>query len=254
MTTTDQVTNVSAILPIGHDEGMRLLRAELQRNLEVMRGLGVDDWSRQTDCPDWDVRRLYLHVLGACESGASTRELLHQLRAARSHQRRNGGPQEAALSAVQVAERLDLTPAQLVERFSAVIPAVVRGRSRLPALVRRARIGVDGPVVEKWSVGYLVDVIYLRDAWMHRIDVARATGATPVLAREHDGRIVADVVREWAGRHGEPFTLTLTGAAGGRFATPGRGAESMTLDAVEFCRVLAGRSPANGLLATVVPF
>ncbi len=64
-------------------------------------------------------------------------------------------------------------------------------------------------------MGYLLDVILTRDPWMHRVDIARATGRDLVLTPEHDGRIVADVVAEWARRHGQPFTLTLTGPAGG---------------------------------------
>ena len=31
-------------------------------------------------------------------------------------------------------------------------------------------------------------------------------------------------------------------------------AESLKLDAVQFCRTLAGRAQATGLLATIVPF
>lgn len=50
---------------------------------------------------------------------------------------------------------------------------------------------------------------------MHRIDIARATGAPLRLSAGHDGVIVADVVGEWAGRHGQPCTLTLTGPADG---------------------------------------
>jgi uncharacterized protein (TIGR03083 family) len=254
MTTTDQRRPRAAVLaPLPHTQAMALLDAELQRNLDLMRSLSDADWRRQTECPDWDVRRMYLHVLGACESGASLREFVHQARAARAFQKAHGGPQEAALSAVQVADRLTLTPAALVTRFAAVAPRVVRGRRRVPALVRRARIPVDGPLVETWTVGYLVDTIYLRDAWMHRIDVARATDAALVLTPEHDGRIVADVVAEWARRHGQPFTLALAGPAGGTFAA-GSGGEHLTLDAVEFCRVLSGRASGDGLLTTIVPF
>lgn len=255
MTTTDRRSiDVATVAPIAHDDGMRLFAAELQRNLDLMRRLSPDDWRQQTECPDWDVRRMYLHVLGACESGASFRELMHQLLAARRYQRTHGGPQEAALSAVQVAERIDLTPAQLVDRLASVAPATVRKRTRLPSILRRARMGVDGPVVEKWSLGYLIDVIYLRDAWMHRIDVARATGADLVLTPEHDGRIVSDVVAEWARRHGQPASLVLTGPAGGVFVARGGTTEPVTLDAVEFCRTLAGRAPGRDLLATIVPF
>lgn len=57
---------------------------------------------------------------------------------------------------------------------------------------------------------------------------------------EVDGRIVADVVAEWAGRHGRPFELHLTGPAGGRYRR-GRGGPSLELDAVELCWILSGR-------------
>ncbi|MDO8309276.1 MAG: maleylpyruvate isomerase family mycothiol-dependent enzyme [Actinomycetota bacterium] len=255
MTTTDRlVTDLRHLTPIGHHDGMSLFAAELQRNLDLMRALSEQDWTQPTDCPAWDVRLLYLHVLGACESGASFRELLHQMRAARSFQKANGGPQEAALSSVQVAERLHLSPAELTARFAEVAPRAVRTRTRLPGLLRRASLSVDGPVAEKWTLGYLVDVIYLRDAWMHRVDASRATGASLVLTAEHDGRIVADVAAEWVRRHGRPVTLELSGPAGGRFTAGGGTGEPVVLDAVEFCRVLAGRERGEGLLATIVPF
>jgi uncharacterized protein (TIGR03083 family) len=257
MTITERpTTDASALAPFDHREGMALFSAELQRNLDLMRSLSDRDWATQTECPDWDVRRMYLHVLGACESGASIRELLHQLRRARAFQKAHGGPQEAALSATQVAERIDLTPPELVARFAAVAPRAVRGRTRLPSLLRRVSMPVDGPVVEKWTLGYLIDTIYVRDAWMHRVDVTRATGRELTLSRDHDGRIVSDVVAEWSRRHGQPFHLTLTGPAGGTFTAHGGGAaaDAMTLDAVEFCRILAGRSSGEGLLTTIVPF
>ena len=64
---------------------------------------------------------------------------------------------------------------------------------------------------------------------------------------------MADVVGEWARRHGRPFTLELTGVAGGRFQV-GADEDPLTLDAVQFCRTVGGRVAAPGLLATVVPF
>lgn len=256
MTAVDQrMTDVSTITPLGHDDGLDLFAAELQRNLDVMRALSPDDWTAQTECPDWDVRRMYLHVLGACESGASFGELMHQMRTAMRRRSRDGGPLEAALSATQVEERIDLTPQQLMQRFADVAPRAVAKRRGLPSLMRKATMKVDGPVFERWSLGYLIDVIYLRDAWMHRVDVSRATGRPLVLTPDHDGRIVADVVAEWARRHGQPFTLVLTGPAGGSFTGHGGGAGgTITIEAVEFCRVLAGRAPATGLLETIVPF
>ena len=251
--TTMTITDVATIAPIDHREAMRLQAIELDRAIALLRSLDTEDWSTPTVCPDWDVRQMWLHVLGACEAGASMRENAHQMLAARKRQKELGVPLEAGLSGVQVAERADLLPDELVDRLVAIAPKTVKGRSRTPRPMRAMKVAVDAPVVEKWSVGYLVDIIYLRDAWMHRIDTARATGNELVLTPEHDGRVVADIVAEWARRHGEPFTLELTGPAGGAF-TSGAGGEPMVLDAVEFCWLLAGRGEATGLLATIVPF
>ncbi len=90
---------------------------------------------------------------------------------------------------------------QITERLTAVAPRTVRGRTRTPAAVRNhARLAVDGPVHETWKLGYLIDTIYLRDLWMHRIDAVRALGRPPELSADHDGRITADIVAEWARR------------------------------------------------------
>ena len=245
--------DVSTIAAIGHREAMALQAAEFDRSVALLRRLDADQWSTQTNCPDWDVRKMWLHVLGACEAGASMRENLHQMRAGRQSRKDLGVSLEAGLSGVQVAERDHLTSDELIARFELIAPKAVKGRSRTPRPMRAMKIGIDAPVVEKWTLGYLIDIIYLRDVWMHRVDTTSATGADLVLTADHDGRIVADVVAEWARRHGQPFTLELTGPAGGLFTAHG-GGEKIAIDAIEFCSVLAGRGEATGLLATIVPF
>jgi uncharacterized protein (TIGR03083 family) len=248
---------VRTIEPLTHDEAMRCQAHELECTLELLRSLDDAAWTAATDCPAWDVRAMYQHVLGACEAGASVRENAYQMRRAKTHRKQHGGPLEAALSAVQVRERADLSPGQIVERLTAIAPKTVRGRARVPALMRtHAKLSVDGPVHETWELGYLIDIIYLRDLWMHRADAARALGLTLELTADHDGRIVADVVADWTHRHGKPFVLDLTGPAGGTYACdPDQPqAEHLSLDAVEFCRILAGRGHRAGLLTTVVPF
>ena len=185
------------------------------------------------------------------------RESIHQLGRARAYRKQHGGPLESALSTLQVSERANLTSAQIVERLTAIAPKTVRGRARTPALIRNhAKMAIDGPVSETWKLGYLIDTIYLRDLWMHRIDVCHALNRPMELSAEHDGRIVADVVVEWGRRHGKSFALDLTGPAGGAYAHDQDlpEAEHISIDAVGFCRTLAGRQPASGLLATVVPF
>lgn len=255
MTTT--AIEVSTIESLSHDEAMHHQAEELRRSLSLIRSIDANAWMSRTDCPAWDVRAMYQHVLGVCEAGASVRENVRQLRLARAHRRKHGGPLEAALSAVQVRERFDLNPTQIVERLAAIAPKTVRGRSRTPAFVRaNARLAVDGPVFETWKLGYLIDTIYLRDLWMHRIDAVRAVNRPLELSADHDGRIVADIVAEWARRHGTPFVLELTGPAGGTYAhhLGQREIEHLSLDAIEFARMLAGRASATGLLTTIVPF
>ena len=86
----------------------------------------------------------------------------------------------------------------------------------------------------------------------------RCPRAQPVnrTSADHDGRIVADIVAEWARRHDKPFALDLTGPAGGTYARDPElpKAEHLSLDAVNFCRTLAGRGHLAGLLTTIVPF
>lgn len=253
MTTID----VSTIQPLTHAEAMLRQAHELNCTLTLLRSIDHAAWMTPTDCPDWDVRAMYLHVLGACEAGASLRENVHQMRLARAHRKHRGGPLEAALSAVQVRERVALSPAQILERLAATAPKTVRGRGRIPALVRNhAKLTVDGPVWETWTLGYLIDTIYLRDVWMHRVDTAHAVGRPLELSAHHDGRVIAGVVAEWARRHDQPFALDLTGPAGGTYTRHPDHAEAqhLSLDAVEFCRTLAGRAVGTGLLATIVPF
>lgn len=221
-----------------------------------LRSLAPEDWTLPSGCPPWDLRALAAHMLGMAEMAASLREQRRQTREAR----RAGGVFIDALTAVQVEARGDLTPAQIIGRLAVVGPRAARSRRRAPRLVRSRTMPDLQPVggrpdspSEPWTFGYLLDVVLTRDPWMHRTDIAAATGREMELTADHDGVIVADVVHEWAGRHGQPCHLTLTGVAGGSW-TFGAGGPHLERDAVEFCRVLAGRGTAEGLLATEVPF
>jgi len=232
-----------------HSDWMTAATEEYRRLDALLGGLSDEEWRRPTDCPEWDVRQMVAHLVGAAKAGASIRELVHQSR--RGRQLRPGEPGVEGMNAVQVQERADATPDQLSRDLATVGARAVRRRSGLPAPLRALRVPFGPPLGTK-PLGYLMDCIYTRDAWMHRVDISRATGRKLQLTLDHDGRIVADVVAEWARTHGQPYRLTLTGPAGGSWSS-GDG-EALTLDAIEFCRILSGRVPGTGLLGHPVPF
>lgn len=248
-------TDIATIPAIGHAEAGRLQAVELQRFIELLRSLSTDDWHRPTECEGWEVRHVALHVLGACEMSASPFETMRQEWRARSYRRRTGGTAEDALSAVQLAARATLTPEQIIDRLASAAPRAVKRRSKLVGWFRRhMNVRIDGRVPETVKLGYLVDVMALRDPWMHRIDVCRAVGRTPELTADHDGRIVADVVADWAARHGLAVSLLLVGPAGGVFHAGTVTGETIARDAIDWCRTVSGRGDTAGLLATPVPF
>lgn len=247
-----QVIDVDEIRPIARPEALAVAGQEYERYLDLLRSLSERDWQRETECPPWTVQDMAAHVLGQTESIASIREAAHQQRAAK----REGGFRLDGVNAIQIRERAGLEPGDIIGRLSSAAPASIRARRRHPGLMRRIRISAEPTMgmSERWSFAYLMDVIYTRDTWMHRMDTARAADAEAVLTPEHDGRIVADVVADWARRHGKPFELVLAGPSGGSYRS-GTSGERLNLDAVEFCRQLSGRGGGGeGLLATFTPF
>jgi hypothetical protein len=130
------------------------------------------------------------------------RQLIRAGRAAK----RSGRPQIDELTNLQVRKHQQLSVADLVAALQRIGPKAVAGRRRRPALMRARTIidhGPDGASPERWKVGFMTDTILTRDPWMHRSDIAQALGRPMELTREHDGVVVADVVAEWALRHGQ---------------------------------------------------
>jgi hypothetical protein len=190
------------------------------------------------------------YMLGMIQMAASLPEMVRQQAASIRQAKRQGGLQIDALTALQVEKNAALSEAEIASEIRRLGPQAVRGRRRAPALIRSRAMKeeTDG----WWAFGYLLDVILTRDPFMHRIDITRATGVPMRATPEHEGVLVDDVVHEWAERHGSPYSLELSGPAGGRWQK-GEG-EHHAMDAFEFCRVVSGRAPATGLLTTQVPF
>ena len=237
---------------IGRPEARVLAEEEFARFAAMTASLTDDEWTLPTDCTAWDVRKMALHVLGSADAQASVPQFLHQLRRGMplnkeidSHHWVDG------LNELQIRERAHLSNAELVAQLAAVGPKAVKGRWRTPPPMRYLPLPF-GPPVGWVPLKYLLDVGFTRDVWAHRIDLAAATGRDMNPTAEHDGRLVADIVAEWASIHGEPFELVLEGPAGGKFSQ-GVGGERVDIDAIEFIRVLSGRRPGTGVLSHPLP-
>jgi uncharacterized protein (TIGR03083 family) len=245
--------DVTTIPRIGHDEAMRITAVENRKFGEMLRSFDADDWSKPTDCVLWDVHGLAAHVIGGAAGQAKLREFVRQVR--------TGKPLVSEIGAqfwwdgmneLQVRERADKTPAELITEWDTSSVAAHRARSRLPRLIARLPLLKLPPPVGRQPVAYLFDMGFTRDVWAHRIDLAQATGKPFDADAEHDGRILADIVAEWATTHDEPFTLELAGPAGGTF-TRGSGGEAVRLEATQLVRILAERVPGEGVLRHPLP-
>lgn len=247
------------------EEAWALARATYDALLALLADLTPDEWHAPTVCAPWTVADMVGHLIGAAEGHASLITGIRQQVAAARRKGDHDGSALDAWTAGHVVAHADLTPVQRLAQLRAVAPRAVRGRSRLPRPLRRIRVSLPqagslpsgSPAAI--TLGELNTVVYTRDAFLHRIDIARATGHDERLDPSVDGRILADVVADWAGRHGRPFRLTVTGPAGGRYQQ-GAGGPHLELDPVELCWLLSGRSepdpdrPGADLLRTRVLF
>jgi uncharacterized protein (TIGR03083 family) len=251
--TQPTIQEVTTIPRIAHGEAMGIAARENAKFADQLRRLQPGDWTRPTDCVLWDVGALAAHVVGAAAGQASPREFVRQVRKGRPLVAEIGGQfWWDGMNEVQVRERAGHSPQQLIDEWGAVAPKALRARTGLPRpIARLPLLNLPAPVGRQ-PLSYLFDVGFTRDVWMHRIDLAVATATELDVDPDHDGRIVSDIVAEWAGTHGEPFTLNLGGAAGGQFRA-GAGGEEVDMDAVEFCRVLAERGHGTGILRHPLP-
>ena len=245
-----EVTHISRI---GHREAMALTETEYERAAGLLRSLQPDDWGRTTDCAPWDVRSIALHLLGSAAGSASLREQIHQMRQGAKAKTRVGSPYWwDGANEVQIAERAGLRNEEIADAFASMARGALAARRRLPRAIRALPVLKLPSPVGRQPLSYLTDMGFTRDVWIHRVDIARAAAKELELSPEHDGRIVADLVAEWAATHGEPFVLELDGPAGGSFVA-GASGEHVRIDAVEFCRILSGRAPGSGVLAHPLP-
>src|SRR5512132_245968 len=243
-------SNKRTIPPTTPERVAEVATAELAASLVLLEGLDDHDWTRPTDCAGWTVHDLVAHMVGQYQAAASTRVYLRRHR--RAHRRYPTLSRLDADNRQQLDELGGHSGPELVAMLAAVGPKAIRARRRVPGLVRRLHVGwmyPEEPLADD-RLGYMLDVLGLRDPWMHRVDLARATGR-PLTLGAHDrvivAQVVADLGRAW---NGPPVVLELTGPAGGRWAL-GDGSPVATIraDAVDYLRALSGRNDHPALEA-----
>lgn len=209
-----------------HAESSRLAQTEFERVLALLETLEGDDWVQPTYCTAWNVRDMVAHLAGSVTASTSMAQFRHYY-LSNPYLKVCDEPADAA-NRLQVEERAGLAADEVIAEFRQNGPVAIRKRARLPWLVRQIPTPL-GPTIGLRTMGYLMDVIFPRDEWMHRFDICAATGKTMVVTPEHDGRLIALVVRDVAHKlkaalRDRTVVLRLAGEAGGDFLF-GSGAE-----------------------------
>jgi uncharacterized protein (TIGR03083 family) len=229
-------------------EAERLARAAYDALLADLDEVGEQDWARPTDCTGWTVRDMVGHLLGAARGHASLPEFVRQAVWGARHKGEHSGSALDAMNAWQIRSVADLDAPRVVSDLRATAPRAVAGRMRRARTLGWVPVGIDPAgswqegVPTRTTMADLCSTVLTRDVWAHRLDLARAVDRPLRVDPELDGRLVADLVADWGARHGRPFHLVLTGAAGGEFRQ-GPGAAALELDALDFVRLMAGRRP-----------
>ncbi len=229
-------------IPYTHaDEAHRLLTTALSRFLALLESLHADDWSKPTACTAWNVHDMVAHQAGGYASGTTYKEMIRQY----TSKPQPGQLPEDAINALQVGERANKTPAELVAELKQV--GEIAAHNWAYGFNAIKWIATPHPVGGFMSIRHLMWIIHSRDTWMHRLDICRATDRPFEQTREHDGRIVELVVLDTAKKltkklNGQAITLSLTGIAGGTWQIgKGNPVAEMEMDALDFNIFVSGR-------------
>jgi len=251
--TPTATVDVNSIARIDHDEAMQITASESRKFAELMESLSPTQWRAPTECTRWDVRAMAAHLVGSAASQASPREFFRQKRGGKPICTELGSPfWWDGMNELQVRERAAATTEQLISEWTTVSAKALKSRTKIPRPIAGLKLLNLPEPVGRQPLSYLFDIGFTRDVWAHRIDIAHAIAVEPDHDAAHDGRILADIIAEWAATHREPFTLVFDGPAGGTFVQ-GTGGEEVRISVVDFVRTLAARATASGILRHTLP-
>lgn len=221
-------------------QALATLTAELQAFQQLVAALDDEDWSRPTASAGWTVKDLVAHVAGQFEEQARFGTFRRRLREAKRRY-----PDRIALDAhnqFQIDELAGLPTAELKANLARDVPAALKAIGRTPWFVRRlpSTIFFPEPPLPDRRMSYLFDVLTSRDTWMHRLEIADATGR-PFTVDDHDlavvDQVMADLARAWSG---PGLKIELTGVVRGVWSL-GSNPQTNSVDGLALMRHLSGR-------------
>jgi uncharacterized protein (TIGR03083 family) len=221
------VRKTNDIPAVTYAEAGKQSRMEFERVLAVLESLEGDDWRQQTYCTEWTVRQMAAHLAGSMTGSTSLAEFLRQ-NVRHPYIKEAENPVDGT-NRLQVEERTSKTTAEIIDEFRQNGPVAIRNRQKLPWLARQL------PIPGVGNFGYLMDIIYPRDEWMHRYDICAATGKKMVITPEHDGRLLDLVLLDIAKKLKKPLAkrniiLQLTGALAGTYQFGNKAEPDCTLE------------------------
>jgi uncharacterized protein (TIGR03083 family) len=244
------------ILPLTHEQSRTLAHTEVQRFVDLLMLLDEADWDKPTACALWSVRDIAAHQASHVGLGSGVRGFLSQVNPAQLlPYLRRGMSGLDALNQAQVDKRKRLPIEDVIAELRDGMPPSIESRQRTNPLAYL--IHVPAPPLKFLSLDTLLHVVLVRDMWMHRHDIAAATGKPFVQTAGHDGPIVEQAVRD-AARHAVrkmpevALTLTLRGASGGTWQFGTGRPVHLTLDATDFMRRTSERASVDETLGLAV--
>lgn len=246
---TMTTTSPPAIEPVGlsRAEARALMEHQNDEFLTLLRSLSDEEWAAPTDCAPWTPKDIAAHVLGWAVAFPSIKELGRLYRTGFKHRKEMGNLTDA-VNEVQVRDRRHVPPSKIVEELEVQLPRFTAFRRKIGGPAHYVPL-YDPGILGRATFGYLLNTIFTRDVFMHRIDIARAANKELVLG-PREQRLIEDVVVDWGRRRGADATVRLTGPAGGSYRLGSGSRAAIEGDAIAFVRVLAGRGRISDLALT----
>jgi uncharacterized protein (TIGR03083 family) len=224
-----------------------LASAELDAFLALLAKLEPDDWLRPTPCSIWDVRDVVAHQAGHIQSGMGFTGIVAQVNplATAVYLKRRMSALDS-MNQKQVDMRREQPTGSLIAEIRDGTPRSIAARERLN--FASARVLLPVPPVGLMPLKTLLLRIFPRDMWVHRLDIADATGKPFETGNSHTATMVALAVED-AARFARKkdralnLVLHLQGPAGGEWemATGAGPRVELELSIEDFLRRTSGR-------------